>query len=144
MTFAFTNYTDKDMFVMGDVSTNCVEDTTNNMEHRFTNYMENTFMYHIVNSFTNSMWNTLASINYPVDTFSNYMDNTFTNNVMQMNASETPIVDKDTGIDKDIRIMNKSIEFDYTESEDVDSYEAIQDTTNLDNHTNDENFCKVN
>ncbi|CAG8510948.1 34072_t:CDS:2 [Gigaspora margarita] len=124
MTFAFTNYTDKDMFVMGDVSTNCVENTTNHMEHHFTNYTENIFTYHMVNSFTNPTWNTLASINYPVDTFSNYMDNTFTNNVMQMNVSEIPV-------------------FDYTESEDVDSYEAIQDTTNLDNHTNDENFCKI-
>ncbi|CAG8801482.1 32597_t:CDS:2 [Gigaspora margarita] len=142
MTFTFTNYTDKNMFVMGDVSTNCVENTTNHMELRFTNYTKNTFMYHMVNSFTNPIWNMLASINYPVDTFMNYMDNTFTNNIMQMNASETLIVDKDTGMDKNMRMIDKSIEFDYTELEDVDSYKAIQDTTNLDNHMNDENFCK--
>ncbi|CAG8829584.1 25296_t:CDS:2, partial [Gigaspora rosea] len=86
--------------------------------------------------------NILASINYPVDTFSNYMDNTFTNNVIQMNTSKTSVVDKDTGMDKDMRMMNKSIEFDCTESEEVNSYKAIQDTTNFDNHTNDENFCK--
>ncbi|CAG8469385.1 16757_t:CDS:2 [Gigaspora margarita] len=155
MTFAFTNYTDKDMIVMGDTSTNYMEDTfTNHMKRHFTNYMENTFTCHMD---TNSIWNTPTGINYSEDAFLNYIENTFTNGVMQMNASNTLAANEDAIVDKDMR-MNKSIEvsqnyahfcfitnyylndINFAES-DVNSYEAIQDTANFDN-MNDEN-CEI-
>ncbi|CAG8769082.1 26334_t:CDS:2, partial [Dentiscutata erythropus] len=134
MTFAFTNYMNKDMFVIGNMFTNYMKNTfTTHMKY----FMENTFTYHMENLLANSMWNTSTSINYSKGSFLNYMRSIFTNNIMQMNVSNTLA---DARVDKDIRI-DKSIEIDCAESN-VDSYKVIQDTVNLNNYTNNESSCE--
>ncbi|CAG8756449.1 1246_t:CDS:2, partial [Dentiscutata erythropus] len=171
MTFAFTNYMNESMFtnyVREDTFTNCMENTfTNNTENTFTNNTENTFTYNTENTFTHHTWNT--PISYPRDIFPSYMNNTFTNNIIQMNASNLTVdkgdkmckgsgvdkvmevddgtevdnsteVDDSTEVDKSAEVDN-GIEIGCTKS-DVDSYEAIQDTANFDNHTNDETSCE--